>query len=94
MSRPPSGRSERAAGRLGAPARQIEGLTASTVAAHVDVAPRKVAGPIVVPLDIPNETTFETSGCATADPALLAAIAENPVHTPTCPGGEVRDRLK
>lgn len=79
---------------------EVEGLTAPTVAAHVHVAPRKVAGPVVVPLSVPNETTFETSGCTTADPALLAAIAENPrdyyvnVHTPTYPGGEVRGQLK
>ncbi|WP_137844091.1 CHRD domain-containing protein [Microbacterium sp. 2FI] len=79
---------------------EVEGLTAPTVAAHVHVAPRKVAGPVVVPIVVPNETTFETSGCTTADPALLAAIAENPrgyyinVHTPTYPGGEVRGQLK
>ena len=79
---------------------EVEGLTAPTTAAHIHVAPRKVAGPIVVPLVVPAETTFETSGCTTADAALLAAIAENPrdyyvnVHTPTYPGGEVRGQLK
>lgn len=79
---------------------EVVGLTTPTVAAHVHVGPRKVAGPVVVPLSVPNETTFETSGCTTADPVLLAAIAENPrdyyvnIHTPTYPGGEVRGQLK
>ncbi|WP_194409474.1 CHRD domain-containing protein [Microbacterium cremeum] len=79
---------------------EVEGLTAPAVAAHIHVAPRKVAGPIVVPLIVPNATTFDISGCTTADPAVLAAIAANPrdyyvnVHTPTYPGGEVRGQLK
>jgi hypothetical protein len=79
---------------------EVEGLTAPTVAAHIHVGPRKVAGPVVVPIVVPNQTSFETSGCTTAAPAVLAAIEADPrsyyvnVHTPTYPGGEVRGQLK
>ncbi len=78
----------------------VTGLTAPASDAHIHFAPRKAAGGVVIPLEVPEETTFEASGCATADLALLALIEENPgdyyvnIHTPTYPGGEVRGQLK
>ena len=79
---------------------EVDKLTVPAVAAHIHIAPRDVAGPIVIPLTVGSGTSFEVSDCVTADPALLAAIEENPrayyinVHTPTYPGGEVRGQLK
>lgn len=79
----------------------VTGLTTGAVAAHVHVGPEGVAGPVRIPLAVPNETTFEVEGCATvADAAILMGIQEDPrgwyvnVHTPTYPGGEVRGQLK
>lgn len=81
---------------------EVEGLTAGATAAHVHVGPRNVAGPVVIPIPVPNATSFEVSACADPAPAtsLLDAIEANPkayylnVHTPTFPGGEVRGQLK
>ena len=78
----------------------VNGLSANAVAAHIHLAPRHVAGPIVIPLSVPSATSFTTSGCTTPDAAVLAALQANPkayyvnVHTPTFPGGEVRGQLK
>lgn len=79
---------------------EVTGLTVPASAAHIHVGPRDVAGPVVVPLVVPGETSFEVDDCVTADAALLAAIEANPkayyvnVHTATFPGGEVRGQLK
>lgn len=78
----------------------VKRLTAPAAAAHIHVAPREEAGPIVVPLAVPAATSFSVADCATADEELLAAIAADPgayyvnVHTATYPGGEVRGQLK
>lgn len=84
----------------------VHNLSASPVAAHIHVAPRGVAGPVVVPLATPLAATSSVSGCLTAaeggamTPAELAAIVADPgahyvnVHTPTYPPGEVRGQLK
>ena len=78
----------------------VTGLTDGAVAAHIHGAPRHVAGSVLIPLVVPNETSFDVARCTTADAMLLAAIQANPrayyvnVHTPMYPGGEVRGQLK
>jgi hypothetical protein len=84
----------------------VRNLTAAPVAAHIHLAPRNVAGPVVVPLLTPPAATSSVSECITAaeggalTPAELAAIAADPgayyanVHTPMWPAGEVRGQLK
>lgn len=75
-------------------------LSTPAVAAHIHLAPRNLAGPVVVPLQVDNATSFEVSTCTTADPELLAQIQEDPrsyyvnVHTAANPAGEIRGQLK
>lgn len=75
-------------------------LSAGAIAAHVHVGPRKVAGPVVIPLMVGVGTAWSVSDCTTVDPALLDAIEADPgayyvnVHTPMFPGGEIRGHLK
>nr|WP_309108506.1 CHRD domain-containing protein [Arthrobacter sp.] len=78
----------------------VEDLSAPVAAAHIHVGGRKVAGPVVIPLETGTGTTWTETACVPADPAVLAALEANPrayyvnVHTPTFPGGEVRGQLK
>ena len=78
----------------------VTGLSAPAVAAHVHVGERNVPGPVIIPLVVPAETSFETSACTTADPALLADIEADGmsyyvnVHTSTNPTGEIRGQLR
>lgn len=78
----------------------VEGLSAPVVAAHIHIGARKVAGPVVIPLETGTGTTWTETACVPADAMVLAALAANPrayyvnVHTPTFPGGEVRGQLK
>ncbi len=86
---------------------EVRDMTMAPFAAHIHVAPRNVAGPIVVPLLTPPAATSTVSDCITAaegssvlTPAELAAIAADPkayyvnVHTDNWPGGELRGQLK
>ena len=71
------------------------------VAAHIHNAPAGRNGPIVVPLTPPAQgNPGNASGCiANLDPALLAAIEQNPgafyvnVHTAAFPEGAARGQL-
>ena len=78
----------------------VTGLSSPAVAAHIHLADRNTPGQIVVPLVVPSQTSFDTSACTTADPALLAAIQADPkayyinVHTSMNTPGEVRGQLK
>ncbi|WP_247045312.1 CHRD domain-containing protein [Arthrobacter rhizosphaerae] len=78
----------------------VEDLSAPVAAAHIHVGARKVAGPIVIPLEIGTGTTWTETACVPADATVLAALEADPrayyvnVHTPTFPGGEIRGQLK
>jgi hypothetical protein len=78
----------------------VRNLSAVAVAAHIHKAPRHVAGPIVIPLEVPSKSHFTESGCVIPEASLLADLVANPkayyvnVHTSTFPGGEVRGQLK
>jgi len=79
----------------------VVGLTQPAGAAHIHIGPRDEPGPVVIPLEVPAETSFQVDDCTTVtDPAILDGVRANPgayyvnVHTPTYPGGEVRGQLK
>ena len=80
---------------------EVTGLSSGAVAAHIHLGERNVAGGVVVPLAVEvGATSFETEGCATPSPEVLAGIESDPksyyvnVHTATNMPGEVRGQLK
>jgi hypothetical protein len=77
---------------------QVSGIVLPALAAHVHAAPAGVNGGIVVPLSAPD-ASGHASGCATADQALVKAIAKDSsnyyvnVHDTNFPGGALRGQL-
>ena len=76
----------------------VANITLPATASHIHRAPVGVNGPVVVPLS-PPDATGHSSGCRTADPALIQAIIDFPaayyvnVHNADYPGGAVRGQL-
>ena len=73
-------------------------VTLPTVAAHIHRGAAGANGPVVVPFTA-SDADGNSSGCATADPALLDEIIGNPagfyvnVHTKEHPAGAIRAQL-
>lgn len=76
----------------------VSGILLPSTASHIHRGAAGTAGPVVIPFTAPG-VFGTTSGCATADPALLKDILANPsnyyvnVHTTDFPGGAVRGQL-
>jgi hypothetical protein len=76
----------------------VQNLLLPAVGAHIHRGAAGGAGPIVVPFTAPDASGI-SSGCAAADPTLLADIKANPagfytnVHTREFPGGAIRAQL-
>ena len=73
---------------------------ATPTAAHIHVGARRVAGPVVIPLDADGLPGPDRSGCVTISAELAGAISANPggyyanVHNADFPGGAIRGQLK
>jgi hypothetical protein len=73
---------------------------AEPIAGHVHVAPRHVAGPVVIDLNADGVGGPDTSGCRTITPELAEAITADPkayyvnLHTAEFPAGVIRGQLK
>src|SRR5581483_11210457 len=67
-------------------------------AAHIHIGSADIAGPVVVPLNVPTEGT--SAGCTEGiDRTLIRSIMNNPtdyyvnIHTDEYPGGAIRGQL-
>jgi aldose sugar dehydrogenase len=76
----------------------VANILLPATAAHIHEAPVGEAGDVVVPLT-PPDASGSSSGCVSADPALIEAIMQNPegyyvnVHNEEFPDGAVRGQL-
>lgn len=70
-------------------------MTGDAIAAHIHIAARGVAGPVVVPLCTP--CTSGVTGTSNINATVLEAIESDRayvnVHTKTNPAGEIRDQV-
>jgi len=73
---------------------------ADPLAGHVHVAPRRVAGPIVIDLNADGVGGPDASGCNVISPELAAAITSDPgayyvnLHNAGFQAGAIRGQLK
>ena len=78
----------------------VEDIRLPAAAAHIHVGPPGVAGPVVLPLEAPNEGGISGGCIQNVNPRLLENIHENPdeyyvnVHTSDYPAGAVRGQLE
>src|SRR5919198_37962 len=76
----------------------VSGITLPATASHIHEAPAGVAGPVVIPLSPPDANGF-SSGCTSADRALIKNIIQHPeeyyvnVHNVDYPTGALRGQL-
>jgi len=76
----------------------VSGITLPAAASHIHLAPVGVAGPVVITLSAPDENGF-SSGCTSADRALIKNIIQNPeeyyvnVHNADYQTGALRGQL-
>jgi hypothetical protein len=76
----------------------VSNITLPAIGAHIHVGTVTEAGPVVVPLQPPDETGV-SEACVSASRDLIQQIIQNPesyyvnVHTTDFPGGAVRGQL-